>query len=131
MEEDERILRGDKEDRYNERGRISICVYLTLKIYKINVAVLARLRTSFWTNIILINSPYCGVYNSERPISWNVKITDIKIAKDELFDYSIYTFIFYHLFELFENSKYLIIFPNYEISETSSLTRTMLLFFHK
>ena len=69
LEEDERILRGDKEDRYNERGRISICVYLTLKIYKVNVAVLARLRTSFGTNIILINSPQGGVYNSERPIS--------------------------------------------------------------
>ena len=40
----------------------------------------------------------------------------LKIAKDELFDYFIYEFIFYYyFFKLIEQSKYLIIFPNYEI----------------
>ena len=32
--------------------------------------------------------------NLERPIFRNFKITNIKIAKDELFDYFIYEFIF-------------------------------------
>ena len=32
--------------------------------------------------------------NAERPIFRNFKITNIKIAKDELFNYFIYEFIF-------------------------------------
>ena len=33
--------------------------------------------------------------NVELPIFRNFKITNIKIAKDQLFDYSIYEFIFF------------------------------------
>ena len=52
----------------------------------------------------------------EQPIFPNFKITNIKIAKDVLFDYFIYEFIFYYyFFKLLENPKYLIIFPNYKI----------------
>ena len=36
--------------------------------------------------------------NVERPIFPNFKITNIKIAKDVLFDYFIYEFIFYYYF---------------------------------
>ena len=36
--------------------------------------------------------------NVERPIFRNFKITNIKIAIDELFDYFIYEFIFYYYF---------------------------------
>ena len=44
-----------------------------------------------------------GVQNLEwskvkRPIFWNFEITNIKIAKDELFDYFIYKFTFYFVF---------------------------------
>ena len=54
--------------------------------------------------------------NVERLIFSNFKITNIKIAKDVLFDYFIYEFVFYYyFFKLLENSKYLIIFPNYKI----------------
>ena len=56
--------------------------------------------------------------NVERPIFWNFKITNIHIANDELFDYFIYEFIFYHDFlKLLEHLKYLIISPNYRIEE--------------
>ena len=52
----------------------------------------------------------------ERPIFPNFKITNIKIAKDVFFGYLIYEFIFYYYyFKLFENSKYIIIFPKYKI----------------
>ena len=52
--------------------------------------------------------------NVERPIFQNLKITNIKIAKNELFDYFIYEFFFYYyFFKLLEHSKYLIIFPNF------------------
>ena len=45
-----------------------------------------------------------------------IKITNIETAKDELFHYFIYEFIFYYyFFKLLEHSKYLIIFPNYTI----------------
>ena len=54
--------------------------------------------------------------NVERPIFWNFKITNIKIAKDELFNYFIYEFILYYYFlKLLEHSKYLIILPNCKI----------------
>ena len=56
--------------------------------------------------------------NVERPIFPNFKTTNTKITKDyfRLFDYFIYEFIFYYyFFKLLENSKYLIIFPNYKI----------------
>ena len=54
--------------------------------------------------------------NVEQPIFWNFKITNIKIAKDKLFDYFIYEFVFYYYFsKVLEHSKYLIIFPNYKI----------------
>ena len=44
----------------------------------------------------------------------NFKITNFEIAKDELFDYFIYKFIFYYYgSKLFEHSKYLIIFLNF------------------
>ena len=36
--------------------------------------------------------------NVERPIFRNLKITNIKIAKDELLDYFIYELIFYYKF---------------------------------
>ena len=36
--------------------------------------------------------------NAERSIFPNFKITNIKIAKDVLFDYFIYEFIFYYYF---------------------------------
>ena len=50
------------------------------------------------------------------PLFRNFEITNIKIAKDELFDYFIYEFIFYYyFFKLLEHSKYLMIFPNYKI----------------
>ena len=53
--------------------------------------------------------------NVERPIFRNFKITNIKIAKDELFDF-IYDFFFIIIFlKLLQHSKYLIIFPNYNI----------------
>ena len=64
---------------------------------------------------------HCGVQNLEwsnveRLIFRNFKITNITIAKDELFDYFIYEFIFYYyFFKLPEHSKYLIVFPNYKI----------------
>ena len=52
--------------------------------------------------------------NVERPIFRNFEITNIKMAKDELFDYFICKFIFYYyFFKLLEHSKYSIIFPNY------------------
>ena len=52
--------------------------------------------------------------NAEQPIFRNFKITNIKIAKDELFDYFIYEFIFYYdFFKLLEHSKYLTIIPNF------------------
>ena len=58
----------------------------------------------------------------ERPKFPNFKITNDKIAKDVLFDYCIYEFIFYYYsFKLLENSKYLIIFPNYKVSKFSKL----------
>ena len=54
--------------------------------------------------------------NVERSIFRNSKITNIKIAKDELFDYFIYEFIFYYFsFKLLEHPKYLIIFSNCKI----------------
>ena len=54
--------------------------------------------------------------NVERPIFQNFEITNIKLEKNELFDYFIYEFIFYfYFFKLLEHSKYLIIFPNYKI----------------
>ena len=54
--------------------------------------------------------------NVERLIFRNSKITNIKMAKDELFDYFIYELIFYYyFFTLLEHSKYLIIFQNYQI----------------
>ena len=53
--------------------------------------------------------------NVERPIFRNFKITNIEIAKDELFGYFIYEFIYYYnFFKLLELSKYLIIFPNHK-----------------
>ena len=36
--------------------------------------------------------------NVERPIFWNFKITNIKIAKDELFDYFITNLFFIIIF---------------------------------
>ena len=54
--------------------------------------------------------------NVERSIFRNFKITNIKIAKDELLDYFIHEFIFYYyFFKLLHHSKYLIIFTNYKI----------------
>ena len=54
--------------------------------------------------------------NVERPTFRNFKITSVKIAKDEKFDYFIYEFIiYYYFFKLLEHSRYLIIFPNYKI----------------
>ena len=40
--------------------------------------------------------------NVEWPIFRNVKIMNINIAKDELFDYFIYLFIFYYFFLNFQ-----------------------------
>ena len=52
--------------------------------------------------------------NIERPIFRNFEISNIKIAKNELFDYFIYEFVFYYdFFKLLEHSKYLTIFPNF------------------
>ena len=54
--------------------------------------------------------------NVERPIFRNFKITNIEIAKDELFDYFIYEFIFYyHFLKLLELLECLIFFPNYKV----------------
>ena len=50
----------------------------------------------------------------ERQIFRNLKITNIEIAKDELFDYFILVF---GPTQLLERSKYLIIFTSYKISE--------------
>ena len=36
----------------------------------------------------------------ERPIFQNFKITNIQIAKDELFDHFIYEFIYYYYFSI-------------------------------
>ena len=68
--------------------------------------------------------------NLELPIFRIFKITNIKIVKDELFNYFIYEFIFtfsshaeyvkresivyYYFSKLFERSKYLIIYSNYK-----------------
>ena len=75
----------------------------------------ANLRESRFINRVL-NSivEYLRVEwsNVERPILPNFKITNIKIAKNGLFDYFIYDFFYYYLYKLLENSKYLIIFPN-------------------
>ena len=43
--------------------------------------------------------------NVERPIFQNFKITNIKIAKDELFDYFIYEYIFYYFFLNYLNTQ--------------------------
>ena len=43
--------------------------------------------------------------NVERPIFRNLKITNIKIAKDELFDYFIYELIFYYYFLNYLNTQ--------------------------
>ena len=52
--------------------------------------------------------------NVERPIFLNFKITNIKIAKNELFDSFIYEFIsYYKRLKLLEHWKYLTIFPNF------------------
>ena len=53
----------------------------------------------------MYNDRYSGIF----------QITNIKIAKDELFDYSIYDFLKLFFFKLLEHSKYLIIFLNYKI----------------
>ena len=53
----------------------------------------------------------------ERPIFRNFKITNIKIAKDEIFDYFIYEFIIIIIILNYLNTiDNLIIFPNYIIS---------------
>ena len=57
--------------------------------------------------------------NVERPIFRNFKVTNIKIAKDELFNYFIYKFNFILIFfKLLEHSKYKKIknFLNFTIS---------------
>ena len=44
------------------------------------------------------------------------EVQNLEKMKDELFDYFIYEFIFHYYFlKLLEQSKYLIIFPNYKI----------------
>ena len=68
-----------------------------------NIFILGGKQNLEWSNI-------------ERPIFRNFKITNIEIAKDELFDYFIYEFSFYYYFlKLLEYSKYLTIFPDYKI----------------
>ena len=51
--------------------------------------------------------------NVERPVFRNFKITDIKIAKDQLSDYFIYEFWVCSFFLNNLNTKYWIIFPNF------------------
>ena len=48
--------------------------------------------------------------NVERPIFLNFKITNIKIAKDQLFDYFIYELIFYSFFLIIRALK---VFDNF------------------
>ena len=43
--------------------------------------------------------------NVERPIFRNFKIRNIKITKDELFEYFIYEFIFNHFFKNYLNAE--------------------------
>ena len=80
-------------------------IILGLKVFNkfsnCNLFILGEVQNLEWSNV-------------ERPIFRN-KITNIKM-KDELFDYFIYEFIFHYYFlKLLEQSKYLIIFPNYKI----------------
>ena len=43
--------------------------------------------------------------NVERPIFWNFKITNIEIAKDDLFDYFIYELFFIIIFLNYFNTQ--------------------------
>ena len=60
---------------------------LKIKNFKISDENLGGVQNLEWSNV-------------ERPIFQNVKITNIKIAEDELFDYFIYEFIFYYYYFL-------------------------------
>ena len=67
--------------------------------------VLGRVQNLEWLNV-------------KWPIFRKFKITNIKIAKDELFDYFIYVFvliIFLNFLKLLQHLKYLTIFTNYKI----------------
>ena len=60
--------------------------------------------------------------NVERPVFQNFEISNIKITRDELFDFSYFRiyFSFFYLIELFEHSKYMII---YKIGKSSKLSK--------
>ena len=58
---------------------IAFIVLFCVVVFK--VACMGGVQNSEWSNV-------------ERPIFWNFKITNIKIAKYELFDYFIYEFSF-------------------------------------
>ena len=78
-----------------------------LKVTSGPVIYFFYLQNYFFIFFVIINSyeprKKAGIQNLERsnverPIFRNLKITNIKTAKDELFDYFIYEFIFYFFF---------------------------------
>ena len=70
--------------------------------------------------------------NVDQLIFQNFEISNIKRTKDELFDFFIFEFIFYfNVFELFEHSKYMIIYKLGNLWNFKSFRNCKILYFFK
>ena len=65
-------------------------------VYTFTIDKISNVHNKFRSLIIMGGIQNLEWSNVERPIFRNFKITNIKIEKDELFDYFIYEFIFYY-----------------------------------
>ena len=103
---------------YDNRGNLTMD-YLSMHENKPEGKRKKHRNSHFFTSFLMILSGRVWGTKFRMVKCYNdrySRITNIKITKDVLFDYFIYVFfLYYYYFKKIENSKYLIIFPNYKI----------------